>query len=405
MIIELRNNIPEENQPIVICLQGNDIYNDARILTGEEEDALIKKCGIDLKPKGKNMTACSMTLEELSNMKFKKRSSIVEGLIKVGQIIMIKAQRKHFKSWVSVDIGACAASGESMGGRFFAPKPSVVCLVDAEMPLDELQGRLNLIKSLYKNKSLLSANFRIISLQYEGKDLDLSDDDGQSWLKPQILDVDIVIIDNLGLVIPDGTEGHAPKWRRVFKFAKELTKLGIIVVIVHHENKDGKTRGTSKMPDDVDLLISLKKPEKQESTEDDIVEFHFEASRYLHGKQKIPFSIRYYTEDGVFKRDIKPIEGSGSQPESLLSNEEKQRHEVQVAMLVAARTADRNLDLKPEDRFIQKKGIKTLFPDRSDTNLTDHFNKLCDAHLLSKDGKGKGTKYYVYPGPEKPETM
>ena len=337
--------------------------------------------GLELESKNKVQKSCAMTLEEFMNMKFKKRQFLIEPFLKDGQTIMIKAKRKHFKSWVGYEIAACASSGGSMGGRFYAPKPSIVLLVEAEMPPDELQDRFQSILTLYDNQSLLSKNLKVTSLELINKDLDLTSAKGQDWLEKHRIDANVIVIDNLGKVLPDGALLNIKKWRIFYNWVKKLNKQGTSIVLIHHETKDGKTRGTAKMEDDMDLVVALKKSENQELPDDDIIEFRFEACRYLKGDEKAPFYIRYYEEDGVFKRDIQNIDLESGKPIKVpVPEEEIEKYNLDSDLKIEIFTA------AISGKTFRRKYFENGEKGRSSSTIKDRLKEFCDGNILEKNG-------------------
>jgi len=392
------------DKPVSIDTKWMRLNSKKKLISEADFHKKAQEChGFNLKPKiDEEDMSCKMNLEDLDAID-ENPNFMAAPLFEKGERILMVAKQKVGKSLLGMDLTFMIASGGSIGQRLSAPKPYKTLFIDAEMHEKDFKRRFKKMKDNYANQNNLFNNFTYLCMQSLRKRLDLSTEKDQKWVEERIGDAKFIVFDNLGRLISHRAEKSEVSWEEFSDWLKDLTYRGITVLLVHHENKSGSHRGTGKITDDVDLTLSLKKPVDCPAQKT-MIEVNFEDARKLQGEQKAPFSIEYYDEDNRIKRCVKTLsdDGDGTQPESLLSNEEKQRHEVEVVMITAARKIASNIDLKPEDRFIQKKDIEGLVSVKSKTNITDHFNKLCDDKLLFKSGTGKGTKYYASPGPDSP---
>lgn len=385
----LTQNLEGTVLPVVVDPAFEQLKSKMKSINVDDLIQRAKELGLDLEPMKEAPESCVVSLEKLSEMEFPAQEYVLDPIVKRGHFIVWHGERKCSKSWTASDLLACIGAGESMGTRFFAPSPSTVTLVDAELMMDESKYRLQATGGLYSNTTNLYRNFKLISLRGRDQGFDFLNERDQDWLIDQITESKIVVLDNYGTLTQDYSEGAKP-WRKFLKGIRKITDLGIAVILVHHTNKQGQLRGTQKIADDADLVISLKRPEKWNKM-DNIVELHFEAARHLHGKQLMPLSIKYYEEDGVFKRDIQTIDPESGEPmEAVLVTDDEiedyNLNELEIEMLTLARSGESGRKIKAAD-------FKLEGTDNS-SSISKSFKKLVDCDLLSGEGDGRGRRYF-----------
>jgi putative DNA primase/helicase len=60
-------------------------------------------------------------------------------------------------------------------------------------------------------------------------------------------------------------------------------------LLIHHDGKGGKQRGSSKKEDTLDTVISLRRPPDYTAEQGARFEVHFEKNRGFYGKDAAPF--------------------------------------------------------------------------------------------------------------------
>lgn len=127
---------------------------------------------------------------------------------------------------------------------------------------------------------------------------DLGTKDGQAAVN-EVIDDDtaLVIVDNLSaLVRSGGRENDAESWLSVASWALRMRATGRAVMFIHHANKNGMQRGTSKKEDFLDNTVALKRPADYDPTEGAVFEWHFEKARGLFGDDVAPFEAKLATD-------------------------------------------------------------------------------------------------------------
>ena len=200
---------------------------------------------------------------------------------------MLYAPRGLGKSWLGLSIGVAVASGRSLL-RWNAPGPRRVLLVDGEMSLADLQGRLNAIL-LGIGAEVPNDNFRILAADNTELGINLGSEEGQRGLEDQLEGVDLLILDNLSTLLANGSEGASDAWLPMQNWLLRLRRKGIAVLIVHHAGVNGKQRGTSRREDALDTVIALRRPADYSPEQGARFEVHFEKLRQLAGEGGLPF--------------------------------------------------------------------------------------------------------------------
>jgi hypothetical protein len=81
----------------------------------------------------------------------------------------------------------------------------------------------------------------------------------------------------------DASENDAASWDAVQTWLLNLRRQGFAVLIVHHDGKDGRQRGTSKREDIIDQVLHLKQPVDYKPSEGTRFEAHLTKGRQVWG--------------------------------------------------------------------------------------------------------------------------
>lgn len=100
-----------------------------------------------------------------------------------------------------------------------------------------------------------------------------------------MLNPQVIFIDNLSTLCRTGKENDSESWNMVQTWAIKHRSQGRSIVFVHHANKSGGQRGSSKKEDILDNVIFLQRPEDYDESKDGAkFEVTFEKNRSLFGK-------------------------------------------------------------------------------------------------------------------------
>lgn len=320
------------------------------------------------------------------NEDISEKPFLLKPFIRTGELVIIAAPKKTSKSFLTQDLSLSLASGKGFGEQFSAPKVGRVTYLDAEMGADTIQSRDKLFAGLYgvpKEKVLYT-----ISTTKLGRNINLTQQEDREWLEREIpKGTKLLVLDNLGKLMAAYGDGNQKQWRVIEIWLRELNQRMGIILITHTTKTGAFVRGTGKILDDADTVVTLRRPQDWTHEEGNIIEFHFEASRGLHDEQLEPFSVKYTTKLGRLHREIKRIgEPFDNVPVMLLLGlNEKDFTPLEVEML---QLAYKQGEVRAKD-FICKEGYPSA------TAVTDAFNSLLEKEVLQRKGERGSTRYFL----------
>jgi DNA-directed RNA polymerase specialized sigma24 family protein len=251
-----------------------------------------------------------ITLDALLCMPIPPREYLIEFLIHVRGLVMIYAWRGIGKTWFALALGYAIATGGSYL-KWTARKPRRVLHVCGEMPAGDLKERLLQVVAASKTTTLPDPTYyRILSADLHETGLpDLATPEGQAAMDAVIGNAEVIIFDNVSTLFRSGQENESQSWIPVQKWLLELRRQGRTVNLVHHANKSGAQRGTSKREDVLDLVVNLREPSDFEAGEGARFEVHFEKARGLTGTDHVsPFEAKLELRDGAAMWTYRDIE-------------------------------------------------------------------------------------------------
>jgi putative DNA primase/helicase len=215
------------------------------------------------------------------------RGMLLSPVLPEKSLAMLYAPRGVGKSWLGLSIGVAVASGGSLL-RWQAPSPRRVLVADGEMPLADLQARLNSILAGL-GVDVPNDRLRILAADNSEAGINLGSAEGQQALEPHLDGVDLLILDNLSTLMTTGSEGASDSWLPMQNWLLRLRRKGISVLIIHHAGVNGRQRGTSRREDALDTVIALRRPANYSAEQGVRFEVHIEKSRTLAGEGALPF--------------------------------------------------------------------------------------------------------------------
>jgi len=193
-------------------------------------------------------------LHELFDTKFPQERWLVDGLLPLSGITLLSGAPESYKTWVMLDIVSSVAEGKPLFGKFPTTKTKVL-IIDEESDERILQERL---KALHTPRTS-----PIYTESMKG-----------SLFTPEYVKtlVEWCLEKEIGLVVADslsrihkGDESTAKDMSALFALVRQLTIVGISVVILHHNRKSNPgygyssndIRGSSDILASVDSAIAL----------------------------------------------------------------------------------------------------------------------------------------------------
>ena len=182
-----------------------------------------------------------LSLDEL--LKIKPEDYILYPVLKPGFYGLIFGGSGVSKTWFALHLAICLSQGLApfKHWEYRSPAPCNVLYVAGEMRESEYGDRLR--KLLAKQE----ANPHFGLIREKGKVLDLTTEaDQESIFKAvKAQQSQVVVLDNLSTLANSGhTEGN---FEIILGFIRKLQADGIIVLLVHHENREGGFKGSGKI--------------------------------------------------------------------------------------------------------------------------------------------------------------
>ncbi len=238
-----------------------------------------------------------LTSAELLQLVFPPRRYLLEPWFPERGLTMVYAPRGVGKTLFALGIAYAVASGGTFL-RFPAPEPRRVLYVDGEMPIEVMQERLAAIQ---RGSDRKVTDNRLRFLCADRLDFpmpDLGTPEGRHTLAPLVDDTDLIVVDNISTLVRTGRENESEGWQPIQQWALDQRRAGRSVLFVHHSNKTGAQRGTSKREDVLDTILSLSRPDDYDAAEGARFVLTVEKARGFFGPEAEPLDVRYTATDG-----------------------------------------------------------------------------------------------------------
>lgn len=380
--------------------QGNATYVPVTMRNLEFEEFYAEALAnheIDLKPQEDDNPLCIRSFGEIDHASGDDKDFIIKDLIGRGETCLMIGEYGAGKTGITKLIAHHCANGKTWGNRFLITRPVKVYYIDTEIPRKKFDDwDRKVINGCMLNEQKFKDNFISTCCREMASPFDLSDPDIRDMITAQCKHkgIGFLAVDNQGGASQPGFERSDKGWRGQFEWFRELNKLGISVLLVHHTNKDGEQRGTLKISDDVDLVIKLKKasPDMKRyfAAGTTVAEFVIDKGRYIHGVNQLASClIGYWEEQGAIHTQILSLDGKPFESDD-------------TAVTVEEHTSC-GLDALEEEIL---KRARSVYPEsvcngdfkngetgRSSTTVNEKLNRLFDLGLLEREGENKGRKY------------
>ena len=219
-------------------------YNEAGMETGDHDNVRelsTKELALEASKFGigdhKSEDDRAMTMDELINTP--EREFVLYPVLKDGFYCLIYGGSGVAKTWFALHVAIAISQGATPFAKWeFRGKPMNVLYVAGEMDVGVYGERIEKLLAGQKTNQ----RFRLVR-----KDLDLTTEEDQTKIGGIIRDNSsrMLVFDNLSTLATNGhTEGQ---FQKILKFFKQLQRQGIIVLLVHHENREGGFKGSGKI--------------------------------------------------------------------------------------------------------------------------------------------------------------
>jgi len=256
----------------------------------------------------------ALNFKDFNTIELPKRTPLLYPWLYERSINMIFAERGLGKTYFCLSCAVALAEG-SQALSYKATKAIKVLYLDGEMPASLLRER---IRGFIGREELINENLFIVTPDIQGDCImpNMGEPDGLDSIDKIIEDVEpnVIFVDNLSTFIRSGKENEGESWLPVQEWAIRERSAGRSIVFVHHTNKEGGQRGSSRKEDVMDIVIQLKKPENSIGHSDGAhFEIHYSKNRHLFGDITKPVEAKLVDVDGKMKWNF----------DRTLSNQEK----------------------------------------------------------------------------------
>ena len=253
------------------------------------------------------------------------RGHMVEPWLPEQGLAMIYAERGVGKTYLALSIAYAVACGGDKNGEFLnwkIPQPRNVMYLDGEMPAGDLQQRL---KALHRYFGETKAGFKLLAYDLQRDfNLKLAYEEDRKGLEKHLKEegTELIVVDNISTLCAAGKENEAESWEAIQDWATGQRREGRSVLFIHHANKTGGQRGTSRREDVLDTVIGLRHPADYEPEQGAVFKLSFEKSRGFYGESAKPVIMELKLEaDFIDKNNVdmkhgwivKPLEKSNKE--------------------------------------------------------------------------------------------
>lgn len=263
--------------------QGKD-FNDIHCFLGLDE----------LKKQLQSKFCNPISIEDFLTSDIKPIEWVLEPYIVKNSINMLFADTGIGKSNFALELCWCLSSLQ----KFIKWKPTShykILYIDGEMDHTEIKAKLDSI-ALRNKENPLSNSFKLYTSEMVENDglspIDLYSPVWRSLLDSKINEADFIVFDNLscltGVGDGDDFENKGASWVPIHNWLKPWKHKGKTFLFLHHSNKQGTTRGTSRMNCDLTTILQLKGCPVTEENWNFAFEIHVSKGRHTIGKDKLP---------------------------------------------------------------------------------------------------------------------
>jgi 5S rRNA maturation endonuclease (ribonuclease M5) len=208
-----------------------------------------------------------------------------QAVLPVGGTMVLHATFKSFKTWMSLDLASALAQARPWATfPYTADRPARVAYLNFEVPFPYYVQRVNVFYENAAEPDLFMDNFftaEPLTRPHLTTGVTASEDRVIEYVTQY--NIDVVFIDPIRRAMGYASLNDEHDVRRPLHFAERLNRLGVTVVLLHHDNKEADVRlggdpagmtGSAAWAGDVDTIVSVWRT-RQMKREDPKRNLHF----------------------------------------------------------------------------------------------------------------------------------
>ena len=182
------------------------------------------------------------TANELFNIhRGRLRDSVIDGIVRAGEIVTTCAPPKAGKSWLAYHFACAVAAGwPVLGLPQFETTQGLSVIIDNELHIETIASRVPIVREALGMPPIVQDYIRVKALR--GDDVDI-DSLGEVFAEIKAFEPRFVILDALYRFLPQGVSENdnaamTQIYNKLNKYAKMLGNTAIMVI--HHSSKGGQ---------------------------------------------------------------------------------------------------------------------------------------------------------------------
>jgi putative DNA primase/helicase len=203
-----------------------------------------------------------LEVKEFGVIKFPERGLFLSPWLKEESINMIYGWRGSGKTFLALALLDSITRGKNFG-PWKCLKPVPCLFLDGEMTISDNKERFEVLGFISgeRKSSLHIYNDHYANLKGSPR-ANLTDESWRAEIKSFLVDkkVKLWVVDNIASLAPGLDENKKQDWDPINQWLLDLRFHGISTILLHHESKDGKQRGTAAREDNLDVSIRLRRP-------------------------------------------------------------------------------------------------------------------------------------------------
>jgi RecA-family ATPase len=245
-----------------------------------------------------------VTLADAYEIELPERDLLLDPLLALGEIALLFGPRGSGKTWVACAMAVAVCAGVEIFGRWSGITPRCVAYIDGEQGIRSLRDRMTAMA--YALDVTDDERLRKLHLLPDDRQPDglpsLLDEDGQARIDGYLDEIgaELVIVDNLSALAGARDENDAGAVDPIIQWMKRQKRRGRAALIVHHAGKEATrgSRGTSRLEDPVELIISVTRPPGAKASDGAVFRLTNTKARHVFGEALEPFEAAIRCDEG-----------------------------------------------------------------------------------------------------------